>query len=383
MDPLFPPSAGEGRAAAGADRAAAPVTALRSDVLAVGADLAAQTADRFGGTWLAAETRTDGARPSRRAARCPPSGAVDRGAEAVRAVSHLGTGRHPHPRPRRAARHARAELLPKAEAHLLAEAGQFGPRSCLVSAGRCWRSWPPISPTSMSIALLLAEERAARATRLCSGPAATAPPTCTPGFPTWSPTGCGPTSTPTPHPGGCPGLRRRPAPAGAPPGEAFCALLEHLPSHGPPATRQHRHPGPRHDRLDTLRSNCRTPALPRPRPATYHRRRGQATGLHVRDHSRRLGREEPDPRPGPLHPAVQGASPDRAGPARPALPGRGLRHPCSLVRGPPRKDPWSTRGRTDLADGLLLCRFHHHRAHDPGYTLTHLPNGDHRYHRRC
>ncbi|WP_141014948.1 HNH endonuclease signature motif containing protein [Nocardioides sambongensis] len=45
-------------------------------------------------------------------------------------------------------------------------------------------------------------------------------------------------------------------------------------------------------------------------------------------------------------------------------------------------DPWSRGGRTDLADGVLLCNFHHHREHDPGYVTTRLPNGAHRYHRR-
>ncbi len=45
-------------------------------------------------------------------------------------------------------------------------------------------------------------------------------------------------------------------------------------------------------------------------------------------------------------------------------------------------DLWSRGGRTDLADGILLCSFHHHRAHDTRYDLTRMPNGDLRYHRR-
>ncbi len=51
-------------------------------------------------------------------------------------------------------------------------------------------------------------------------------------------------------------------------------------------------------------------------------------------------------------------------------------------------DPWSRGGRTDLADGRLLCSFHHHRAHDPRYDVTHLPSRDRhldgrvRFHRR-
>lgn len=44
--------------------------------------------------------------------------------------------------------------------------------------------------------------------------------------------------------------------------------------------------------------------------------------------------------------------------------------------------PWSSGGRTDLADGLLLCSFHHHRAHDPRWRNDRLPSGDVRYRRR-
>jgi Domain of unknown function (DUF222) len=44
--------------------------------------------------------------------------------------------------------------------------------------------------------------------------------------------------------------------------------------------------------------------------------------------------------------------------------------------------PWSTGGRTDLADGLLLCGFHHHRAHDTRYDMARMPNGQVRYTRR-
>ncbi|WP_183099602.1 HNH endonuclease signature motif containing protein [Nocardioides pelophilus] len=44
--------------------------------------------------------------------------------------------------------------------------------------------------------------------------------------------------------------------------------------------------------------------------------------------------------------------------------------------------PWSKGGRTDLADGVLLCSFHHHRAHDRRFQADKLPNGDLRFHRR-
>jgi hypothetical protein len=45
-------------------------------------------------------------------------------------------------------------------------------------------------------------------------------------------------------------------------------------------------------------------------------------------------------------------------------------------------NPWSRKGRTDLDNGLLLCSFHHHRAHDVHYDGSRLPNGDVRYTRR-
>ena len=46
------------------------------------------------------------------------------------------------------------------------------------------------------------------------------------------------------------------------------------------------------------------------------------------------------------------------------------------------KIPWSRGGHTDLQDGVLLCPWHHHRAHDPRYTVEYLPTGTTRFHRR-
>ncbi|WP_181313236.1 HNH endonuclease signature motif containing protein [Nocardioides campestrisoli] len=46
------------------------------------------------------------------------------------------------------------------------------------------------------------------------------------------------------------------------------------------------------------------------------------------------------------------------------------------------RDPWAAGGGSDLADLEFLCSWHHHRAHDPGYTTTRMPNGDVRFRRR-
>lgn len=44
--------------------------------------------------------------------------------------------------------------------------------------------------------------------------------------------------------------------------------------------------------------------------------------------------------------------------------------------------PWSLGGRTDLDDGILLCNFHHRRAHDDRYQQRRLAHGDVRFTRR-
>jgi len=44
--------------------------------------------------------------------------------------------------------------------------------------------------------------------------------------------------------------------------------------------------------------------------------------------------------------------------------------------------PWSDGGDTSVNNGRLLCWPHHARAHDPAYTMTKLPQGKVRFHRR-
>jgi len=46
------------------------------------------------------------------------------------------------------------------------------------------------------------------------------------------------------------------------------------------------------------------------------------------------------------------------------------------------KHPWATGGPTDLNDGVMLCHWHHSRAHDTRYTTTHHPGGTVTFNRR-
>jgi hypothetical protein len=46
-------------------------------------------------------------------------------------------------------------------------------------------------------------------------------------------------------------------------------------------------------------------------------------------------------------------------------------------------DPWSSGGRTNVKDGVLLCSWHHHQIHDTQtYRTERLPHGDFRFIRR-
>jgi hypothetical protein len=44
--------------------------------------------------------------------------------------------------------------------------------------------------------------------------------------------------------------------------------------------------------------------------------------------------------------------------------------------------PWAGGGLTNVADGVLLCPFHHHRAHDIHYQHERMADGRVRFHRR-
>jgi hypothetical protein len=216
----------------------ARVTALRADVLAVADDVADQTADRSPGTWLAAETHTD----RREALRDERLGVTlrQRWPQVGRAVR---AGRITWQQAEVAAQALDAlpetldaDMVAKAEAHLVAEAGRFEPRHLRRLGRKVLEVVAPEVADHHEYLLLLAEQRRSRgATRL-----------------SFRPRGDGTTEVHARLPGTManrlkayleawtsprraalgsevdqlPLARRR--------GEAFCAFLEHVPRSGLP-----------------------------------------------------------------------------------------------------------------------------------------------------
>jgi hypothetical protein len=369
-------------------RALGRVEGLRAQVLAVADDLATVTANRSAGTWLAVETRT-----SRREAghaeqlgvalreRWPVVGEAvaagrltwEQAAVLVRSLDQLPGD-------------LGSELRAKAEAHLIAEAGQFGP----VPLRRLGRHVlevvaPDIADAEEERALRAEERRARAATRLSFRPRgdgstdlhARLPDSVASRLRAYLDAYTSPRRTATMTPADSdidrlPQARRR--------GEAFCALLEHVPVDGLP-----RHGGSATSvmvmiDLDALRSGLGLAETSTGDPITAAEARrlactagilpvvlGGASEILDLGRSRRL-----------FSPAQRKALAIRDRRCR----AEGCDIPAAWCEAHHAAAPWSRRGRTDLEAGLLLCSFHHHRAHDPSCRADRLPNGDVRYTRR-
>ena len=173
VDPLYL-STGEKRGLmAELTRSMSRLAAMRAGVLAVADDVAAEEGVRSAGVWLAAQTRT-----SRREAAHD-----ERVGEALarrwgQVAEAAGEGRVTWEQAEVLVRSLDAlpddldrELVTKAEAHLVAEAGQFGPRE-LARLGR--RVLEVVAPSVVDVeearALAAEERRARRATRLSFRP---------------------------------------------------------------------------------------------------------------------------------------------------------------------------------------------------------------------
>ncbi|MGH3413237.1 MAG: DUF222 domain-containing protein [Marmoricola sp.] len=163
-------------------------------------------------------------------------------------------------------------------------------------------------------------------------------------------------------------------------GQAFCALLEaidpvRLPLHGGDATTVMVTVG-----LDRLHSRLAAAGVDGAEPITAAEARRLACTARIlpvvlgdRSEPLDLGRARRL-----FSPAQRKAMAVRDRRCR----AEGCTVPASWCEAHHAGKPWSEGGRTDLADGVLLCSWHHHRAHDDRYRSSRLPNGDIRFSRR-
>ena len=88
-----------------------------------------------------------------------------------------------------------------------------------------------------------------------------------------------------------------------------------------------------------------------------------------------LGGKSEDPRPRPHASAsTTGTSGSRSGTATSTAPADGCDWPAAMCH-VHHNIPWSRGGKTDIADGRLLCPRHHSYAHNPKYEMKTIPNG--------
>jgi hypothetical protein len=177
-----------------------------------------------------------------------------------------------------------------------------------------------------------------------------------------------------------------PVPYGRKTAQAFCQLLEtldptRLPIHGGDATTLIVTMS-----LDSLRTDLGTATLGNPAPGDSHdritaaeaRRLACTAGivpavLDGQSEVLDLGRSQRF-----FNRAQRRALAIRDGECR----AEGCHIPAPWCEAHHAGTPWAAGGRTDLADGQLLCSHHHHRAHDPTYATERLPDGGLRFHRR-
>jgi hypothetical protein len=164
LDPTFLPTSDKARALRAVDRELARLEGLRLELLAASADVAAEAGARSAGVWLAEESRSGAAsgvgdqRVADALSRWPAvlvalrDGVVNaaQASVIVRALEALPA-------------ELDAELAAKACAQLVADAGHFGPRDLRVLGRRVLEVVAPDVAEAQEGALLAAEEQRARA----------------------------------------------------------------------------------------------------------------------------------------------------------------------------------------------------------------------------
>ena len=269
----------------------------------------------------------------------------------------------------------------KAEAYLVEQAAVFGPRELRhLGRGVLEHLAPEIADEAEYQRLLAEETRAQAATRLDLRPRgdgstdlhARIPDHVANRLRTYLDAYTSPRRGPLGEVDALPVARRR--------GEAFVAFLENVPDAGLPT-----HGGTATSVMVTLDLDTLVTGLGVATTSTGDRitaEQARRLACQARIIPVVLGRKGEILDLGRIRPAVLTGSTQGAGPPRPRVHRRRLLDPRRLVRSPPRRQPWSRGGRTDLADGKLLCSFHHHRAHDPAWSTHHHANGATTFHRR-
>jgi hypothetical protein len=365
-------------------RSMSRLAGLRADVLAVAGEVAAEAGARSVEVWLAGETRTsrhEAVRDERvgvalrsrwtRAGEAVASGDVtwEQVDVLVRALDALPADLDP-------------ELVVEAEARLVADAGRFGPPD-LARLGRRVLEVvaPEVAERAEERALRTEEQRARAVTRVAfrpRGDGATDLYACLPDH-VASRLRTYLDAFTSPRREGSLGdvdrltlLRRR--------GEAFCALLEHVPAHGLPV-----HGGTATSvmvmvDLAALRAGLGLAETSTGDVLTVAEVRRLACGAGIlpvvlggRGEILDLGRTRRL-----FSPAQRKALAIRDRRCR----AEDCDLPAAWCEAHHADRPWSRGGGTDLSHGVLLCSFHHHRAHDHRWQTSRLPNGDVRYIRR-
>jgi Domain of unknown function (DUF222) len=386
LDPVFLPTGDKERALVAVERELSRLAGLKLELLAAADDVADDHAARSAGVWLAVETRA-GARNASRDQRLADG--MERWS-AVRTALRAGSIRVAQAEAITRALDAlpgdlEPELLTKACAQLLADAGQFGPRELQVLGRRVLEVIAPDLADALEERLLRMEEDRGRAElRLTFRPhgdgvtdvVARVPDQVADRVRVYRDAFVSPRRTLGTVPAGdveALSLPRRR-------GEAFCAVLEHLPADGLPV-----HGGTATSvmvmiDLESLRSET---GLAETAVG------GALTAAEVR----RLACDAgiiPVVLGGKGQPLDLGRTRRLFSPAqRKALVIRD-RHcraedcqiPAAWCEAHHAVAPWTTGGRTDLEDGVLLCSFHHHRAHHLRWRSDRLPSGDVRFTRR-
>jgi hypothetical protein len=273
------------------------------------------------------------------------------------------------------------ELRDKGEAYLVTEAAHFGPRELKRLGSKLLEVIAPDIADQAEYQRLLAEERRARsATKLTFLPRgdgttdlhARLPDHVANRLRTYLEAHTSPRRNPLGDVDHLPMPRRR--------GEAFCALLENLPAKGLP-----QHGGTATSVMvmigwEEMRGGLGTAATSTGDTLTAEQARRLACQadilpvvLNGRGEILDLGRARRLFSPAQRKAMVirdRGCTAD------------GCDIPAAWCEAHHHKKPWSKGGKTDLADGKLLCSFHHHRAHDPGWETHHHANGSTSFHRR-